>query len=172
MSMTSHGHVAVFLELRLKGSTHVFILSSRATLAYKCLQSVIFASLVELKCLFTVSLTIPVKMLLWSISFLVESQFCVFELWLPHCIVSWLADREHREISNDVWLFLWFHTIWCFTTSPIFVLCMCSFLTRSRGNVHSSSSSICSVNSLWVITSLLQFLNSVIILPTSLSSWC
>lgn len=36
---------------------------------------------------------------------------------------------------------------------PVFVLCMCSFLTRSRGNAHSSSSSLCSVNSLWVITS-------------------
>lgn len=48
--------------------------------------------------------------------------------------------------------------------SPVFVLCMCSFLTRSRGNAHSSSSSICSVNSLWVITSLLQFWNR----PTTL----
>ncbi len=55
---------------------------------------------------------------------------------------------------------------------PFFVLCMCSFLTRSRGNAHSSSSSICSVNSLWVITSLLRCLNPPMTLLSSLLSCC
>lgn len=73
-------------------------------------------------------------------------------------------------MSNVVWLFLWLHSVWS-SPSLIFVLCMYSFLTRSRGNVHSSSSSICSVNSLWVITSLFQFFYSPIILLSSFFWW-
>lgn len=70
------------------------------------------------------------------------------------------------------------YSIWC-SLFPIFVLCMCSFLTRSRGNAHSSSSSICSVNSLWVMTSLLQYVTlhylSLIPLPPMFNPvflWC
>lgn len=111
---------------------------------------------------------------LYNIFFLVQSQsFVCFWVLTAHYIKMCReakGPREDREMSNDVWLFLWLHSVWS-SPSLIFVLCMYSFLTRSRGNAHSSSSSICSVNSLWVITSLFQFLNSPIILLSSLF-WC
>lgn len=95
------------------------------------------------------------------------------ELWLPIALKcdGRLNDTEKTEMLNGVWLFFLTSSYTVFPF-PFFVLCMCSFLTRSRGNAHSSSSSICSVNSLWVITSLLQFLNPPITLLSSLFFCC
>lgn len=110
---------------------------------------------------------------LCDISFLVRSQSCVSELLtIALKCGGRLKDTEETEKCRMVSGCFSDFILYDVPPSPIFVLCMCSFLTRSRGNAHSSSSSICSVNSLWVITSLLQFLNPPITLLSPLLFCC
>ena len=103
---------------------------------------------------------------LCDISFLVQSQSCLWALTADYIEMWWEAkgQREDREMCERCLAFSLTSSDMMF---PPFALCMCSFLTRTRGNAHSSSSSICSVNSLWVITSLIQLLNPPITLLCS-----
>lgn len=90
----------------------------------------------------------------------VLKQKSAFPVQTYSCDVNECSGIDlERETEWFGWQRGWIWCLFCSLSSycmifslPIFVLYMCSFLTHSRGNVQSSSSSICSVNSLWVIS--------------------